>query len=155
MRTKMCSKCKQIKPISEFYPHKRDGYQSTCKDCHREEGRVYNRTPKRREYNKQFYEQLKSEGYFKEYEQRPEVKRRKAEQMREYIRAPKLRAKFLARWLAKRMTENGVIGQQPCAFCGNPNSQRHHPDYNEPLLIVWLCADCHRELHKKAKAEGK
>lgn len=85
-------------------------------------------------------------------EQKPEVKQRKAKQMRKYIRDPKLRDRFLARWLAKRMTENGMIEQQPCALCGNPNSQRHHPDYNEPLLIVWLCADCHRELHKKAKA---
>ena len=152
MQTKKCGKCQQVKPTSEFYPHGRDYYQSSCKDCHREEMRVYNRTPKRRESNKQFYERLKSSGYFKEYQQQPEVKRRRAEQMRVYIQDPIKRAKFLARWLAKRMTENGVIEQQPCALCSNENSQRHHPDYNKPLLIVWLCANCHRELHNKAKA---
>jgi hypothetical protein len=24
----------------------------------------------------------------------------------------------------------------------------HHPDYSRPLLIIWMCRDCHRELHE-------
>jgi len=153
MEAKVCGKCKLEKPITEFYHHKRDGYQSICKDCHREQGRLDNRKPKRREYNKRFYEQLKRDGYFEEYNQRPEVKERKARQQREYSQNPRLRIRYLARWYAKRMTENGTIAQQLCAMCGNPQSQRHHPNYNEPLLIVWLCGECHQKLHK-AEAEG-
>lgn len=154
METKICGKCKTEKALTEFYPHKRDGYQSVCKECKRELGKIYNRKPERKEYNKQFYEQLKSEGYFTEYQQKPEVKKRKAEQMRRYSQDPKLRARFLARWYARRMTDNGTIEQQHCSLCGKRKSQRHHPDYNQPLLIVWLCADCHRALHR-AKAEDK
>ena len=155
MQTKKCGKCQQVRPISEFYPHGRDGFQSECKDCKRERAKIYNRTPKRREYNRQFYERLKNEGYFKEYRQRPEVKKRKAKQIKEYSLDPRLRVRFLARWYARRMVKNGTIKQQPCALCGNENSLKHHPDYTKPLLIVWLCADCHRELHKRAKAELK
>ncbi len=154
MATKQCGKCKQVKPVAEFYRHGRDGYQSRCKECHREEGKLYNRTPERREYNKQFYKQLKDGGYFKEYEQKPEVKERKARQQREYSRDPKLRIKYLARWYAKRMVRNGVVSKEPCALCGEEQAHIHHPDYTQPLLIVWLCPDCHREIHK-AKADGK
>ncbi len=37
MQTKTCTHCKQVKPASEFYAHKRnaDGLQSYCKECGR------------------------------------------------------------------------------------------------------------------------
>ena len=151
---KFCHTCGNYKLLTEFYPHKRDGYQSMCKECKREASRIYNLTPKRKEYNKQFSERLKESGYFREYYQRPEVKKRQAERQRQYAPDPTLRSRYIARWYAKRMTNNGTIKQLPCAFCGNEESQRHHPDYSQPLLIVWLCATCHRELHIKSKGGG-
>ena len=151
--TKVCGKCREEKDIAEFYPHKRDGYQSICKECKRAYDREYNKTPKRKAYNKRFYEKLKAEGYFNDYYLRPWVKKRQAENQRRYAQDPELRIKYLARWYARRMTANGTIEKMPCAFCGNEQSQRHHPDYDQPLLIVWLCRDCHRILHDKAKAE--
>jgi len=154
METKICGKCKREKPITEFYPHIRDGYQSHCKECKRAESRERNKQPERKEYNKKFYQQLKKDGYFEEYQQKPEVKERKAEQQREYSRNPNLRIKYLARWYTKRMVRNGTITKEPCAICGKEQSEAHHPDYTEPLLIVWLCSDCHRNIHR-AKAEGK
>lgn len=31
-----------------------------------------------------------------------------------------------------------------CQMCGLPKKlERHHPDYDLPLLIVWLCKPCH------------
>ena len=157
METKKCGTCKQEKPIAEFYKHKRDGYQSVCKDCNKEYNKLYKRRPERQAYNRQIAEKLRSQGYFKAYNevyyQKPEVKKRRAENMRRYTQDPRLRIRFLARWYAKRMTNNGTIKQQSCALCGNEKSQRHHSDYNKPLLIVWLCVDCHRKLH--AKVEGK
>jgi hypothetical protein len=35
METKKCSKCNQVKPISEFYKNAsmKDGLQGSCKDC--------------------------------------------------------------------------------------------------------------------------
>ncbi len=155
MTTKQCGKCKQVKPISEFYRHCRDGYQSMCKECKRGFARIYNRTPKRREYNKQFYDKLKEQGYYKDYSQRPDVKKRQAEHMKQYAQDPKYRARFQARWYARRMTEKGIIEQQPCALCGEDDSQRHHPNYDQPLYIVWVCVQCHRKLHIKMKAEVK
>jgi hypothetical protein len=44
METKTCKKCKQTKPISEFYPYhaySQDGYNPWCKECKRQEARDY------------------------------------------------------------------------------------------------------------------
>lgn len=32
----------------------------------------------------------------------------------------------------------------PCFICDNPNVEAHHVDYNKPLLVCWLCRNCHR-----------
>lgn len=29
----------------------------------------------------------------------------------------------------------------------------HHPDYTKPLEVVWLCVDCHAELHRKEREQ--
>jgi hypothetical protein len=47
----------------------------------------------------------------------------------------------------------GKIVRQPCVICGNPKSHGHHPDYSRPLVVIWLCAVCHKLLHKLLKKE--
>ncbi len=38
-----------------------------------------------------------------------------------------------------------------CQKCGKPcdrlNLHGHHPDYNNPLEIIWLCVSCHKRTH--------
>ncbi len=124
---KRCGECRQVKPVSEFFRHKRDGYQWKCKACHKVEVKIYQQTPR--------------------------AKRRYAEAQERYRRDPELKVRYQVGAFARRMTR-GKIEEQPCAFCQAQKSQRHHPDYSQPLLIVWLCASCHRELHaiqKKTK----
>ena len=38
---------------------------------------------------------------------------------------------------------------EPCVLCGKRGEHRHHPDYNRPFDIVWLCESCHHKLHPK------
>ena len=52
-----------------------------------------------------------------------------------------------ARELTRRAIKAGKIIRQDCQVCGNPNTQPHHPDYNFPMLINWLCVKHHREAH--------
>jgi hypothetical protein len=33
--------------------------------------------------------------------------------------------------------------------------EAHHPDYENPLEVIWLCVDCHREVHQKEREHGK
>lgn len=37
MQTKICTKCKVEKPVTDFTKSTRDGYRSSCKLCHRDE----------------------------------------------------------------------------------------------------------------------
>lgn len=47
-----------------------------------------------------------------------------------------------------RAIERGEITKQPCEICGATETQAHHDDYNEPLVVRWLCDTCHKEWHK-------
>lgn len=41
----------------------------------------------------------------------------------------------------------GKIKRQPCIDCGKSKSEAHHPDYNYPLRVMWLCRKHHAEEH--------
>lgn len=37
---------------------------------------------------------------------------------------------------------------EKCEICKkNLAQERHHPNYNEPLEVMFLCVSCHRKLH--------
>lgn len=43
------------------------------------------------------------------------------------------------------------INNQICENCKMKNAtDRHHTNYNEPLKIILLCKQCHRNIHKKS-----
>lgn len=59
--------------------------------------------------------------------------------------------------------KRGVVKRQTvCECCGATGTfadgrsivQAHHPDYNKPLEVIWLCQKCHHEWHKHNKAKG-
>lgn len=140
METKACGKCHQEKLITEFYRHRGDSYQSRCHDCCRKDRR-----------------ELAKTGYFAryaaDYYQRPEVKERRKRVMRGYRERPEVRIKNMARWYTNHEIRSGRINREPCAICGKEQGQAHHADYKQPLLIVWLCADCHWGIHRKKLGE--
>lgn len=59
------------------------------------------------------------------------------------------RAMNEAKRLASQAIGNGVlmgtVVKQPCEVCGDPDAEAHHPNYNFPLLVNWLCRPHHRE----------
>ena len=77
--------------------------------------------------------------------------RHKAEHMRVWRRThrqtPIQRKRANARSYAKVYLKRGKLEKQPCEKCGEVNSQMHHPDYSEPLRVVWLCRHCHLKEH--------
>jgi len=58
--------------------------------------------------------------------------------------------KFRARTIVQARIQRGTLKRLPCK-CGREDSQAHHPDYSKPLKIVWLCASCHGQEHRKEK----
>lgn len=45
--------------------------------------------------------------------------------------------------------KSGALVRCPCETCGEPNAQAHHPDYDKPLDVMWLCLTHHAEWHTK------
>lgn len=91
--------------------------------------------------------------YQLEYKKKPEVKKRKAEQMRAYRNDPLQRHKHIARWLVNRAVKTKRLIKQPCEDCGAKKVDAHHEDYFKPLDVRWLCRQCHLSHHTKAKGK--
>ena len=43
----------------------------------------------------------------------------------------------------------GRLKKEKCSECGNNKAEAHHFDYSEPLMVIWLCRQCHIIEHKK------
>jgi len=41
---------------------------------------------------------------------------------------------------------DGKLAKQPCFTCGAA-AEAHHPDYDRPLDVVWLCDTHHKQAH--------
>ncbi len=132
---------------------KRSDYR--CEDCCRAYHRAYLRKwrQKRREMGiiehhsgSRKWNPKKYKAWCKKYYSNPRVRERRAAQMRKYRMDPEKRARHLARWTANHAKNAGRLKPQPCAVCEKTKTQMHHKDYNQPLLIVWLCGKCHKNI---------
>jgi hypothetical protein len=43
--------------------------------------------------------------------------------------------------------KRGLMKRKPCEKCNRFPSEAHHPDYDFPLNVIWLCGYHHRKLH--------
>ena len=61
--------------------------------------------------------------------------------------------------LEKAVKRGKILNPGKCQICdgtgnfadGRTAIQAHHPDYNKPLDVMWLCQPCHHEWHKQNK----
>ena len=53
--------------------------------------------------------------------------------------------------ILQNAVRSGKLKRKPCEVCGKEKTHGHHENYNEPLLVNWLCAVHHKEIHKKIK----
>lgn len=66
----------------------------------------------------------------------------------EYMKNSMNRFKHLARLRTGHAIKSGKLKRQPCQECGLIKTHAHHPDYNKPFDVLWLCSKHHREIHK-------
>ena len=156
MEQKKCFKCGKLKPLSDYYKHPQmgDGNLNKCKECTKKDSTEYRNNnidkcckydkdrsllPYRRELMKKYHEKSKGSKEYKKHR---------------YDSYKKGREKYPEKASARRKIQyylsKGYIKKYPCSICGDTNSQAHHPDYNYPLDVIWLCDKHHKELHMKA-----
>jgi transposase-like protein len=60
----------------------------------------------------------------------------------------------------KAVASGRLVRPKVCDTCGQDKPfkdgragiQAHHPDYNEPLTLMWLCQPCHHQWHRHNQA---
>lgn len=131
---KECNKCKKRKLLSEFLksPTNRDGHWGKCKLC---------KNRRSRELYKENRE--KTLARVREYAKTEAGRKNKREM------SMKMHRKYPERTKARKKlgysVTVGKIAKLACEACGNFLSEAHHPDYNKPLEVWWLCKKHHRQ----------
>lgn len=139
MSTKRCTRCLCEKPLDAFYAHaqKKDGRLSKCKECTKADNKR-NRLDKLEYYRA--YDRVRASS-----PHRMAKNREISERWRhDYPGRKKAQAKLRYAVLSGRV--------KPWPVCAIPecNSERpvaHHPNYAEPLDVVWLCQAHHKQAH--------
>lgn len=133
---KECSQCGGYKNPNEFYKRSvaKDGLSPYCKFC-----------------SKKYFVKY----YYAHREQRivdSKIRSKTRDTRSNYLRMKtKYPEKFKARQIMGNAITNGDLVRKPCVVCHNPKSQGHHPNYNEPLKVIWLCISHHKDIHRKYK----
>lgn len=131
---KKCLICKESKHEEFFYKDssRKDGQSPRCKNCERLMLR------ERRQKHKAVFSK-KDRNYYQKHKEITLAKRKE-----DYVLN---KNKIQARGLVKTAISNGKLKKMACEKCGDRNVAAHHPDYSKPLEVVWLCPQCHMQLH--------
>lgn len=124
---KYCKLCDSTKPHSEFYKdcHNRDGFMNKCKDCYRVIAR-----------NKVISDVTRMKSRQRTALQQVDPKKKSAnKKLQQKVRSGKIQ-----KWPACAVPE--------CEF---DKVEAHHPDYDRPFDVIWLCRSHHRLAHYAAK----
>ena len=131
MDSKVCTKCKQTKPVSEFYAGKK-GVRFHCKECEKSASKSYY-------YNNTDKVIARVDQY------RKENGRKKKPSTPEQVRA----------YQAVRMAlaDGTLVKPDKCELCRKVNHLHGHHwnGYSNPLDVVWLCPTCHHSVHGRGQ----
>lgn len=61
-----------------------------------------------------------------------------------------------ARWAhvcLQSALRRGLTGREPCAVCGDEKVDGHHPDYDRPMDVIWLCRKHHKAAHRQSRPQ--
>ena len=151
MKTKVCKKCGEEKPIEEYYVHKQmaDGHLNICKECTKKRVAIHreNNLEKIREYDRN--RPNKEERYVKHKEYVKNNRKRVNEAKLNWKKRNKDKANAYVK--VNRAIEKGILKKPiKCELCGEKTElYAHHTDYSQPLKVIFLCDKCHKIEHKK------
>ncbi|GAG23980.1 unnamed protein product [marine sediment metagenome] len=151
---KKCTKCGVEKPIGEFHKDKSygSGFKARCKKC-------VNACTKECAAKNPGLTKLRSDNYYKNNKEK--INKRASK----YRRSPEGRAvmskinKKRAEEFPKQHKANALIGleikrgkvtrPENCTACLKKcKPQAHHHDYDKPLDVIFMCAECHVNWHR-------
>lgn len=125
----LCKTCNLIKDAGDFYSCNKN----RCKECIKKSVRE-NRAAKIDYYRQ--YDRMRAN--------QPHRKKTNFEQSQAWRQEHPNRRR--AQGLVQHALRNGRLVKQPCWVCGS-KAVAHHPDYDRPLDVVWLCQAHHKQAH--------
>ena len=163
--TKRCSKCKEIKPVTEFFKNRttKDGFQYQCKTCFKiykqsDKGKIANRKSA-----KKIYQTEKGKAYKKQYDQSEigiAIRKRASNKHSKTDKCKKRHRKYCLKNPEKRHAKNAansavLSGKLPrpdtlkCHYCPVQAEHYHHPSYKPEhwLDVIPVCVPCHYKIH--------
>lgn len=66
-----------------------------------------------------------------------------------YKSIDKYRVKQNARVYLNNHIKMGLVQRPNECKCGNNKVEAHHENYSKPLEVLWLCRECHANLHRR------
>jgi len=145
---KECSLCKTKKGLSDFYfdKNRKGNFSVYCRSCTRE----YQKSSKRREYQKEYLRGWRETGVLLyKYKNNPDYKQSILDSNKKYYKKNKTKIKAESR-LRYLVRIGKLVRPNKCESClleGRVHG--HHPDYNFPENVKWLCPRCHSKEHSK------
>lgn len=133
---KKCSCCGIEKDFNEFQKRKasKDGLTASCKNC-----------LKKRDSERYEKEKDRRAAWHKSYMKTDEGKASHSNATKKWRQANQVRRS--AHVILNNAVRDGRIEKLPCWVCGSFDVEAHHPDYDSPLSVVWLCKKHHKEIH--------
>lgn len=130
---RQCSGCAEVKPVTAFHKRVDGSPMRKCKDC-------YN--AKCRDYRKQNRAAVAA---------RDRIRSTNPERLKQIAAYSVVkRRQHNAKSLVAYHIKAGNLIPEPCFLCGE-KAEAHHPDYDQPLDVVWLCRPHHMQAHALAK----
>lgn len=137
--SKFCKPCGEFVPRILFYetPYSKSGLSSYCKKHSNEKGKEYRQ---------------KRLAHYREYDRKRD--KTKARLATRKTRNDRYKERFPERVKARNDLNKAIVKGlitkgENCKCCGfsSSNLHGHHYDYSKPLEVIWLCNDCHEEIH--------
>jgi len=142
-----CKLCGATSDSAEFYK----STTSRCKDCHKAKVRE-NRAAKIDYYREYDAERFQNDPRVRERHKRYQKtaagkKSTRAAKQKWISQNPEKRAAHVI--LGNRVRDGSIVKPDRCEKCGCKSSrlEGHHEDYAKPLDVIWVCRQCHVDIH--------
>ena len=155
METKKCPKCKKTKLLKEFGTDKsrHNNVRIYCKECVRKISIEYtkNNKEKRTESSRIYRENHLEETMERCKKYRNKNKKKIKDQMKKK-KDEDPRQNYSKGKISTSIRLNKIIRPDKCSNCRiGCKPDGHHPNYDNPLNVIWLCKKCHMRLHARLK----
>lgn len=133
---KVCKKCLILKPLDNFSKNSltKDKHSSKCKNCVKEYSRQH------RLDNKEYYQQYEKNRV--NLQHRKDLAKRVTKEYRQNFTK-----QYKANSALNYAVKSNKIEKLPCIVCGSLEVVAHHPDYDRPLDVIWMCHQHHKQTH--------